>query len=170
VTSLDQIAPAFVEMAHTIVWASVTTVDRDGKPRSRILHPIWEWDGTDLVGWIATVPTPVKRAHLDANPEVAVSYWAPTHDTCSTECLAQWYVDDDTRTAVWDKFANAPEPVGYDPRIIPQWADGPTTDQFAALRLTPYRLRVMAGTVMTKGEGAPLTWHHEDAANLRRPG
>lgn len=169
-TSLDLIAPAFVDMAHTIVWASVTTVDRDGKPRSRILHPIWEWDGTDLVGWIATVPTPVKRAHLDANPEVAVSYWAPTHDTCSAECLAQWYVDDDTRTAVWDKFANGPEPVGYDPRIIPQWADGPTSDQFAALRLTPYRVRVMAGTVMTEGEGAPLTWRHEDAANLRPPG
>ncbi|MCP9274247.1 pyridoxamine 5'-phosphate oxidase family protein [Mycolicibacterium arenosum] len=168
-TSLDRIAPAFVDMAHSIVWASVTTVDRDGKPRSRILHPIWEWDGVDLVGWVATVPTPVKRAHLDANPEVAVSYWTTNQDTCSAECTAQWYTDDDTRKAVWDKFANGPEPVGYDPYIIPMWADGPTSEQFAALRLTPYRLRVMAGTVMTKGEGAPLTWHHEDAAGLRPP-
>jgi hypothetical protein len=169
VTSLDRIAPSFVDMAHAVVWATVTTVDRDGKPRSRILHPIWEWDGTDLVGWIATVPTPLKRAHLEANPEVAVSYWAPTHDTCSAECIAQWYVDDDTRRSVWDKFANGPAPVGYDPNIIPQWADGPTSPQFAALRLTPYRLRVMAGTVMTAGEGAPITWHHEDAASLRTP-
>jgi hypothetical protein len=67
VTSLEQIAPAFVEMAHSIVWASVATVD-------------------------------------------------------------------ETRTAVWDKFANGPEPVGYDPRIIPVWRDGPTSEQFAALR------------------------------------
>ena len=52
-TSLDRIAPAFIEMAHQIVWASVATVDTDGKPRSRILHPFWEWDGTDLIGWIA---------------------------------------------------------------------------------------------------------------------
>lgn len=160
VTGLEHIAPAFVAMAHSIVWASVTTVDDDCKPRSRILHPIWEWDGTDLVGWIATAPTPLKRAHLDAHPEVAISYWAPSQDTCSVECTAQWYVDDETRKALWDKFANGPEPVGYDPSIIPIWKDGPLSEQFAALRLTPYRLRVMAGTVMTTGQGAPLTWHH----------
>ena len=159
-TALADIAPKFVTTAHSIVWASVTTVDGDGKPRSRILHPIWEWDGTDLVGWIATAPTPLKRAHLDAHPEVAISYWAPSQDTCSAECVAQWYVDDETRKAVWDKFANGPEPVGYDPAIIPIWRDGPTSDQFAALRLTPYRLRVMPGTVMTQGQGTPLTWLH----------
>jgi hypothetical protein len=158
VATLDQIAPAFCDMAHSIVWASVATVDRDGRPRSRILHPIWEWDGTDLVGWIATVPTPLKRAHLDAHPEVSISYWTTTHDTCSAECGAQFYVDDETRKSVWDRFANAPAPVGYDPFIIPRWKDGPASDEFAALRLTPYRLRVMAGTVTTEGEGAPLTW------------
>lgn len=157
-TPLGEIAPAFVGMAHAIVWASVATVDSDGRPRSRVLHPIWTWDGTDLIGWIATVPTPVKRAHLDAHPEVSLNYWTPSHDTCSAECHAQWYLDDDTRRTVWDMFANGPEPVGYDPRIIPQWSDGPTSEQFAVLRLTPYRLRVMPGVVMTKGEGAPLTW------------
>jgi hypothetical protein len=159
VTPLQQIAPAFVDMAHSIVWASVATVDRDGRPRSRILHPIWEWDGTDLVGWIATVPTPLKHAHLHAHPEVSLSYWTTSHDTCSAECTAQFYVDDETCKAVWDKFASAPEPVGYDPRIIPMWSDGPTSEEFAVLRLHPYRLRVMAGTVMTKGQGAPLLWH-----------
>jgi hypothetical protein len=158
VTPLERIAPAFLEMAHSIVWASVATVDPDCRPRSRILHPIWEWDGTDLVGWVATVPTPLKREHLHVHPEVSVSYWTTTHDTCSAECHAQWYVDDDTRRTVWDKFATAPAPVGYDPRIIPMWREGPTCAQFAVLRLTPYRLRVMAGTVLTTGEGEPLIW------------
>ncbi|KUH64392.1 pyridoxamine 5-phosphate oxidase [Mycolicibacterium novocastrense] len=157
-TTLEQIAPAFVEMAHSIVWASVATVDANGRPRTRILHPLWDWDGTDLLGWIATVPSPVKKNHLTVHPQVSVSYWTTNHDTCSAECLVEWYVDDETRTTVWDKFATAPAPVGYDPRIIPMWQDGPTSDQFAALRLTPYRIRVMPGTVMTKGEGAPLTW------------
>ena len=87
-----------------------------------------------------------------------MSYWAPSHDTCSAECLVEWYLDDETRAAVWDKFATGPEPVGYDPRIIEMWRDGPTSDQFAVLRLRPYRIRVMAGTVMTKGQGAPLLW------------
>lgn len=72
-TALESIAPAFVDMAHSIVWASVATVDAVGRPRTRILHPIWEWDGTDLFGWIATVPTPLKRAHLAAHPDVSVS-------------------------------------------------------------------------------------------------
>ncbi|MDF2830431.1 MAG: hypothetical protein K0R01_3714, partial [Mycobacterium sp.] len=89
--SLDSIAPAFRDMAHSIVWASAATVDPDGRPRTRILHPIWEWDGTDLTGWIATVPTPIKRAHLDGNPEMSVSYWAPSHDTCSADCTVQWH-------------------------------------------------------------------------------
>ncbi|KQY08088.1 pyridoxamine 5-phosphate oxidase [Mycobacterium sp. Root135] len=155
---LDQVAPAFRDMAHQIVWASVATVDRDGRPRSRILHPYWEWDGTDLTGWIATVPTPVKRAHIEAHPEVSVSYWAPSHDTCSAECAVQWHLDDDTCRTVWDTFASAPAPVGYDPFIIPMWSDGPMSDQFAVLRLTPRRLRVMAGTVMTAGVGQPLVW------------
>lgn len=157
-TSLEKIAPAFIEMAHSIVWASAATVDTNGHPRSRVLHPIWEWDGTDLFGWVATVPSPVKKAHLAVHPQMSLNYWTPSQDTCSAECLVKWYLDDETRAAVWDKFANAPAPVGYDPRIIPQWADGPTSEDFAALRLAPYRLRVMAGTVMMKGEGAPLLW------------
>jgi hypothetical protein len=158
VTSLEKIAPGFVEMAHSIVWASAATVDANGRPRSRVLHPIWDWDGTDLFGWIATVPTPVKKAHLAVHPQMSLNYWSPTHDTCSADCLVEWYLDDETCSVVWDKFANGPAPVGYDPRIIPHWIDGPSSHDFAALRLAPYRLRVMAGTVMTKGQGAPLTW------------
>lgn len=159
VTALETIAPAFVDMAHSIVWASVATVDADGRPRTRILHPIWEWDGTDLFGWIATVPSPVKRAHLAAHPQMSVSYLAPNHDTCSADCLVEWYSDEETRTAVWDKFATGPHPVGYDPAIIPMWRDGPMSAEFAVLRLSPYRLRVMPGSVMTRGEGEVLLWH-----------
>jgi hypothetical protein len=66
--------PAFVEMAHGIAWASVATIDGQRRPRSRILHPHWEWDGNALVGWIATGPTPIKQAHLAANPNVPVNY------------------------------------------------------------------------------------------------
>ncbi len=119
--SLEQIAPAFIEMAHSIVWASAATVDANGRPRSRVLHPIWEWDGTDLFGWVATVPSPVKKAHLAVHPQMSLNYWTTSHDTCSAECLVEWYLDDETRTAVWSRFANGPEPVGYDPRIIPEW-------------------------------------------------
>ena len=51
-------AAAFVEMAHRIVWCSVATVDRAGRPRSRVLHPIWTWEDERLTGWVGTVPRP----------------------------------------------------------------------------------------------------------------
>ena len=141
VTALESIAPAFVDMAHSIVWASVATVDADGRPRTRILHPIWEWDGTDLFGWIATVPTPIKRAHLAAHPDVSVSYWTTNHDTCTADCRASWQNDDETRQMVWELFKSGPEPVGYDPAIVPFWKDGPLSDAYAVLKLEPWRLR-----------------------------
>jgi len=157
-TELAAIAPAFVEMAHRIVWASASTVDGRGRPRSRLLHPYWQWDGTALVGWIATGPTPVKRAHLEHAPYISINYWAPNHDTCTAECAATWAFDDETRARIWQLFKEAPEPVGYDPAIVPPWKDGPTSPAFAALRLDPWRLRVMPGTAMLGGGGEVLTW------------
>jgi Pyridoxamine 5'-phosphate oxidase len=158
VTDLARIAPAFVETAHRIVWATVSTVDREVRPRSRILHPYWIWDGEALVGWIATSPTPLKRAHLEHTPFVSVTYWWPEHDTCTAECRATWANDDETRQWLWDRFKAAPEPLGYDPATIPPWKDGPTSDAFAALRLEPWRLRVLPGALMLRGEGELLTW------------
>jgi len=154
----DQVAAAFVEMAHRIVWASVATVDDHGRPRSRILHPIWQWDGEQLVGWIATSPTPAKRAHLAAHPYASVNYWQPSHDTCVAECRAALRMDDETRMAVWDLFIDGPQPVGYDPSIVPAWCDGPTSENFAAIRMEPWRLRVFPGSVLLGQGGEVLTW------------
>jgi len=157
-SELVTVAPAFVEMAHRIVWATVATVDPEGRPRGRILHPYWLWDGAELEGWIATGPTPIKRAHLDNSPYVSVTYWATNHDTCTAECQATLLSDDETRTRVWQMFKDAPAPVGYDPAIVPVWSEGPTSPAFAALRLEPWRLRVMPGTMMLGGSGTLLRW------------
>lgn len=154
--SLEEVAPAFVEMAHKIVWASVATVDKKSRPRSRILHPIWQWDGSELVGWIATGPTPIKRAHLENSPYVSLNYWTPDHDTCIAECRASWAFDDETRTRIWELFKSTPEPVGYDPAMIPVW-DEPTSDSFAALRLEPWRLRVFPREALM-GNAEVLVW------------
>ena len=155
--NLTKVAPAFVEMAHSIVWCSAATVDKKGRPRSRVLHPIWEWDGAKLQGWIATGPTPIKRAHLNASPYISLNYWAQSHDTCVAECRATWAFDEETRTMVWNLLANTPEPVGYNPTIIPGW-DSPTSETFAVLRLEPWRLRVFPGSVLMGQDGEVLTW------------
>lgn len=154
---LADVGPAFLQMAHRIVWCSAATVDARGRPRSRILHPLWQWDGSTLSGWIATGPTPMKRSHLAASPYISLNYWDPSQDTCVAECSAEWAFDDETRREVWDAFVNAPAPVGYDPSIIPGW-DSPTSAAFAALRLTPWRLRVFPGSVLMGQGGEALTW------------
>jgi hypothetical protein len=156
-SDLKTVAPAFVEMAHRIVWCSAATVDAQGRPWSRVLHPIWVWDGKDLVGWIATGPTPLKRAHLEAHPYISLNYWTPSQDTCVAECRASWGFDAKTRTMVWNLLRDGPAPVGYDPAIIPGW-DSPSSEGFAALRLDPWRLRVMPGSVMMGQGGEILSW------------
>jgi hypothetical protein len=154
---LKVVAPAFVEMAHAIVWCSAATVDRRGRPRTRILHPIWQWDGEQLVGWIATGPTPLKRAHIEHSPYISLNYWSPAQDTCVAECRATWAFDLETRKAVWDLFVTGPEPVSYDPAIIPGWDDH-TSEGFAALRLEAWRLRVFPGSVLFGQRGDVLNW------------
>ncbi len=155
-TSLPEIAPAFVDMAHQIVWCAAATVDPSGRPRSRVLHPIWEWDGTQLTGWIATGPTPAKLAHLEAHPHISLNYWAPTHDTCIAECRAIWHFDLDTRRRIWDHFKQAPPPVGYDPAMIPVWSSA-DDETFAVLRLEPWKLRVFPGAALF-GQADILHW------------
>lgn len=160
--SLDVVAPAFVEIAHRIVWCSVATVDAKRRPRSRILHPIWQWDGANLVGWILTGPTPVKKANLEVSPYMSLNYWDPSQDTCTADCKVSWVMGDEERTKMWDFFKNTPAPVGYDPAIIPQWTS-PTADNFAVLKLTPWRIRVFPGSVLMGQGGEVLNWRHPDA-------
>jgi hypothetical protein len=154
---LADVAPAFVEMAHRIVWCTVATTGADGRPHTRILHPIWEWDGTALTGWIATSPNSPKARDLAAVPAVSLTYWAPTQDTCTAECDAVFEDGPAERQAGWDRFANGPSPVGYDPSIIPQWTD-PQAAEFGILRLTPRVLRLMDGSVMLQRSGRVLSW------------
>jgi hypothetical protein len=156
-TALADVAPAFVDMAHRIVWSVAATVNARGEPTTRVLHPIWAWDGTDLTGWILTSPNSPKAKHLDRVPALSLTYWAPNHDTCSADCEVAWDDTPEARRAGWDRFLHGPEPVGYDPSIIPQWTS-PEAPEFGVLRLQPNALRVMPGTVMTAGAGEVLTW------------
>ncbi|NKB98121.1 MAG: pyridoxamine 5'-phosphate oxidase family protein [Pseudomonadales bacterium] len=155
-TTLAEISAPFIEMAHKIVWCNVATVDKKGRPRSRVLHPIWEQTDAGLVGWIATGPTPTKVAHLEHSSFVSCNYWSPEQDTCVAECSAEWVTDAETKKYVWDSLKNGPEPVGYDPAMIPGW-DNPDSPGYLPLKLTPWRIRVMPGAAMLTGEGI-LTW------------
>ena len=161
-----EIAEAFVATAHRIVWCTVASVDRRGRPRSRILHPYWERAENGLVGWITTRPTPLKRAHLAHSPYLSCSYWDATHDVAVAECSAEWADDVATRARAWELFRAAPEPLGHDPGSI--WPAGPADPDAGVLRLRPWRLRVASMETLL-GRAPVLTWRAPDGARRRRP-
>ena len=137
------------EIAHRTVWAMMTTVDSKGRPRSRIVHPIWVTDGEHVVGWLTTRPTPVKSAHLAGNPHVSLAYMASNHDLAYFDCRAEWVEDAAGKRECWDAFVNGPEPARYDPTTI--WKDGPESEGFAVLRFTPYRIQAVRAADVAAG-------------------
>jgi Pyridoxamine 5'-phosphate oxidase len=155
------VAAQFVAVAHRIVWCTVATVDRRGRPRSRVMHPVWFEDG-GLHALASARPTPLKRAHLAHAPFVSCSYWDPQHDVAVAECRAEWVTD---RRAAWERVAGVPSPVGFDPAMI--WPDGPDSPDCAFLLLEPWRLTVNTAVRMAAGEPA-LTWSQRPGSPARR--
>ncbi|MBB5915700.1 general stress protein 26 [Nocardia transvalensis] len=142
-TTDSEICREFVRIAHTIVWCTLTTVDSHGSPRSRVVHPYWESSGDGVVGWVFTRPGSLTVKHVARNPHISCSYWSPSHETAVADCRAQVVDDEYTRAKVWSVFATAPEPLGYDPRIL--GADDHHSPAITVLRMVPHRLRVPSG-------------------------
>jgi hypothetical protein len=126
----------FVAIAHRVVWCTLATVDARGRPRSRLVHPVWELTPDGPVGRVCTRATPTKRAHLAHSPFASCSYWDAAHDVAVAECAATW---DPDPTASWPAFSAPPPPVGFDPAaMFPGGTDDP---QAAVIMLRPWRLR-----------------------------
>lgn len=151
VSSFDDIAGEFNARVTRIVWCTVTTVDAKGRPRARILHPVW--DGT--TGWIATGRHSFKAKHLARSPFVSLSYWDQQHQQVYAECGAEWEDDPAEKQRVWDLIKNAPPPVGYDLSMF--WQGGPTDPEFGALKLTPWRVELSSLQDMIQGK-QPQVW------------
>ena len=66
----------FITIAHRIVWCGVATVDRRGRPRTRILHPILgARRRRRCAAGSSTRKSPLKAAHLAHAPYVSCTYW-----------------------------------------------------------------------------------------------
>ncbi|MGE3074348.1 MAG: pyridoxamine 5'-phosphate oxidase family protein [Dehalococcoidia bacterium] len=143
-----------IEIAHHVVWGVMTTVDSRGRPRSRLVHPVWTLGLGEPVGWLTTRKTPLKTRHLAGNPHVSIAYIAANTDFAYFDCTAEWADDLAGRQLCWDTFVEAPEPVRYDPATI--WKDGPASEDFAALRFTPYRVTAGRAERIARGERAAI--------------
>lgn len=144
VAKFADIEETFFSYIQDIVYATMTTVDKQNRPRARVLLPIWEMRDGLPVGWIAAYPTPVKVAHLARNPHTTISYWDPRQNAVFADCTAEWVRDAKTRTEIWDLYKKGSPPgVGYDPANF--WRGGPYDPKFGLLRLTPFRVQVLRG-------------------------
>ena len=151
VASFAEIEEEFMKRVNRIVWCTVATVDRQGRPRSRILHPIWE--GTN--GWIATGRHSLKEKHLAAKPHISLTYWTPEHKQIYAECSTEWEDSAAEKTRIWELYKSTPPPLGYDPGII--WKGGPTDPTYGVLKLIPWRIEVSSIMDMMSGK-EPQVW------------
>ena len=152
VAHFSEIEEEFNKRVQRIVWCTAATVDRQGRPRTRILHPIWE--GT--TGWIATGRASLKEKHLAANPYISLTYWDPQHQQIYADCRAEWVDDAAEKHRIWDLYKNTPPPLGYDPGMI--WQAGPDDPTYGLLKLTPWRIEISSIIDMMSGK-PPLVWH-----------
>jgi general stress protein 26 len=146
VASFSAIEDEFHRRVSRIVWCTVTTIDTAGRPRSRILHPVWEGS----TGWIATSRNSLKARHIEQHPYVSCSYWDQQHRQVYAECKASWDDRPTEKQRVWDLVKNAPPPVGYDPAMF--WPAGPTSSEFGALKLEPWRIELYSLADLAAGK------------------
>jgi general stress protein 26 len=141
----------FQKRVEKTVWCTMATVDRKGRPRSRIIHPIWEGS----TGWILTGRNTLKAKHLESTPFVSLTYWDPDHKQVYADCAAKWDDAIEVKQMVWDLYKSTPPPLGYDPAMFFQSVDNPET---GALKLTPWRIELFSLTELASGSGSQI-WH-----------
>ena len=155
IASFAEIQDEFLARISRIVWCTVATVDRKGRPRTRLLHPIWEGS----TGWIATGRDSHKAKHIAKNPYVSLSYWDQQHQQIYADCKAEWVDDKAQKDRIWDLYKNTPPPLGYDPQII--WQSGPSDPEYGVLKLTPWRIELYALADLITG-AEPKVWRSRE--------
>ena len=155
--------PRFGEMADDfnarvarIVWCNMATVDRQGRPRTRLVHPIWErTPNGGLVGYLATGRTSHKGRHVSGNPWVSLGYWDAVHEQVQVDAKAEWDDNPGEKARVWELYKSTPPPLGYDPQMI--WRGGIEDPDYGVLKLTPWRVELW-GIADLMSQAPPRVW------------
>jgi general stress protein 26 len=70
VSRFEDLQAEFIARVSQVVYCTLATIDRKNRPRSRVMHPIW--DGP--IGWVISWPASHKAKHLEHNPAVSLAY------------------------------------------------------------------------------------------------
>lgn len=137
---VEDIASEFLARVAEAVYCNMATVDTQGRPRSRILHPIWEWQPQEgLIGWAISYPASLKARHLQANAHVSLAYIHEPQRPTYADCTAAWIQDSAQKSHVWELYKNTAPPLGFDPAPFYSSID----DQyFGILQFMPWRVEL----------------------------
>ena len=151
--SFDDIKQEFDTRVRKIVWCTMTTVNRKGRPRTRIIHPIW----LGSTGYIVTGRHSFKTKHLDKNQYVSISYWSPEAGLVVADCKTSWQEDVGEKQRIWAAFKAEPMPYGYDPEMLGAKAEDPES---GLLVLEPWRVELHSLNEVMQGQ-PPTVWRNE---------
>lgn len=135
VAQFEDIQAEFMARAQQAVYCNVATVDRKGRPRSRVMHVVWEGP----IGWVITWPGSHKAKHLSNNLYVSLAYVKDPYKPVYIECLAEWVTETSEQQRIWELHKAIPPPLGFDPE------PGYGTiehEYFGLLRFTPWRMEL----------------------------
>lgn len=144
-TDFAAIAAEFHDRVSRMVWCNVATVDDHCRPRSRIMHPIWE----GATGWIGTWGTSAKANHqtpslkirqMANNPHASLAYVTDVMKPVYVDARIEIIEDVAGKRRFWDLARSLPPPYGYDPAEVFSEPDDP---RFVVLRLEPSRIAVV---------------------------
>jgi general stress protein 26 len=135
VAKFEALQTEFMRRVTNAVYCSMATVDRTNRPRTRIVHPIW--DGP--TGWLISWPQSHKAKHLAHNPHVSLAYIQDKEQPLYIECVAEWVEDRVEKTRIWDLHRTTPAPLGFDPQPHYGTIDNPL---YGLLRFTPWRIEL----------------------------
>lgn len=152
----QEIATEFLARVSKMVWCNAATVDGQGRPRSRVVHPVWEGS----TGWLTTDRGSFKNKHLAKNPFISLAYVGDVAKPAYADCHAQWEDDPAEQQRVWSFCASLEPPYGFDPGLIYRPLDGSesTLLPFGLIKLTPYRI------LMTQFPDPMTLWTPKDEA------
>lgn len=137
VLDFGEISEEFHARVRKMIWCNMATVDAKGRPRSRIVHPVW--DG--LSGYAVSRPESFKAKHLARSPWVSLAYVADLAQPLYVDCSVAWEQDPGEKQRVWQLIATTQPPYGFDP--APMFGGGDATSPaFGLLRFTPWRVQL----------------------------
>jgi hypothetical protein len=129
IANFSDIESEFIERVHTMVWCSVATIDSQQRPRSRVLHPLWE----GATGWINTHRSSHKARHLAQTNYVSLAYIADVMKPVYADCTTTWVDDLEEKRRVWELFK-----------------------AYGLLKLTPWRIDLVSFPAPSFDEGTKV--------------